>query len=241
MLHPIRCKAQVLRRPLLQGALWTTTVVVRKVLGQDLLKMTASEDEESVQTLSADGADEALGEGVRKRGSNRGLDDPDALGAEHFIEAVGELRVPVTDEELDRSWTLGQDEIRLRVCWVTHAPTGLAVTPERWTRRVSISMKNNTERRRKSIVSTVKKSHASIVVACARRNSAQVAPVRLGVGSMPCRRRIAQTLEQASRTLMVASSPWMRRYPQVGFSFASRTTRCTVPTGKADRPGRRCG
>ena len=44
-------------------------------------------------------------------------------------------------------------------------------------------------------MSTVKKSHASTAVACARRNSAQVGPARLGVGSTPCRRRIAHTPE----------------------------------------------
>ena len=75
--------------------------------------MTASEDEEPVQTLSADGAHESLGEGVRPRGSNRGLDDPDALGAEHLVEAGGELRVSVADEELGRSGTLGQDETQV--------------------------------------------------------------------------------------------------------------------------------
>ena len=62
------------------------TVVVGEVLDQDLLKMAATEDEEPVQALPADGADEALGEGVRPRGLNRRLDDPDALGAEHVVE-----------------------------------------------------------------------------------------------------------------------------------------------------------
>jgi hypothetical protein len=31
---------------------------------------------------------------------------------------------------------------RLRACWVTQALSGLAVTPPRWTCRVSSSMKN---------------------------------------------------------------------------------------------------
>jgi hypothetical protein len=49
-------------------------------------------------------------------------------------------------------------------------------------------------------VSTVKKSQANSVVACARRNFAQVGPDVRGVGSMPCRCRIIHTLEGASRT-----------------------------------------
>ena len=78
------------------------TVVVRQVLDQDLLEMTTSEDDEPVQTLSADRADETLGEGVRP-GRSTGLDDPDTLGAKYLVEAGGELRISVTDDELDCS------------------------------------------------------------------------------------------------------------------------------------------
>ena len=51
---------------------------------------------------------------------------------------------------------------RLRACWVTQAPFGWAVTPARWTRRVSSSMKHSTCSRRSEMVSSVKKSHATI-------------------------------------------------------------------------------
>jgi hypothetical protein len=37
---------------------------------------------------------------------------------------------------------------KLRACWATQAPLGLAVTPAKWTRRVSSSMKNSTYSRR---------------------------------------------------------------------------------------------
>jgi hypothetical protein len=88
-------------------------------------------------------------------------------------------------------------------------------------------------------VPTVKKSQASVAVACARRNSGQVGPELLGAGPVPCRRKMAHTLEGASRTPMVASSPWIRRYPHVGFSLVRRRTTETVPVGSAGRPGRR--
>ncbi len=77
-----------------------------------------------------------------------------------------------------------------------------------------------------------------IDIAWALRNSAQVGPQRRCEGSMPCGRRIAQALDGASRTPMAASSPWIRRYPQVGFSFARRSTNWTVPPaspGRSDR------
>ena len=56
-------------------------------------------DEGPVETLVADGPDEAFGERVRSRGTNRCPDHPDALGAEDVIERPRELGVPVSDEE----------------------------------------------------------------------------------------------------------------------------------------------
>src|ERR1039458_8274493 len=47
-------------------------------------------------------ANKALRDRIRSRGSYRSLHYPDAVGAEHVVEADGELRVPVADEELDR-------------------------------------------------------------------------------------------------------------------------------------------
>jgi hypothetical protein len=78
----------------------TVLVVVREVLGQDLLEMAPTEDEEPIEALSADGPDEALRERVCSRRSNRRLDGPDTLCAEDFVEAGCELCVSVSDEEL---------------------------------------------------------------------------------------------------------------------------------------------
>jgi hypothetical protein len=72
-------------------------------------------------------------------------------------------------------------------------------------------MKTSTYRRRRSTVSTVRKSHATIPDACARRNERQLSDPRLGAGSMPARLRIAHTVLAASRISSRASSPWIRR------------------------------
>ena len=88
-------------------------IVVSEVLDEHLLEVTTPEDEEPVETLSADGAHKALGEGVRPRGSDRGLDDLDALGPEHLVGAGRELRVSVPDEEPGCSGSFGQDEARI--------------------------------------------------------------------------------------------------------------------------------
>lgn len=54
---------------------------------------------------------------------------------------------------------------RLRACWATQAPSGLAVTPRTWTNRVPTSTTKKTYKRRGSTVSTEKKSHASVPAA----------------------------------------------------------------------------
>jgi len=84
----------------------------------------------------------------------------------------------------------------------------------------------------------VKKSQASIEEAWLLRNWPQVEPIRLGDGSTPWRRKIAQTLDGASSMPMVASSPWIRRYPQVGFSLARRRTILWVPKMSSTRLAR---
>jgi hypothetical protein len=93
-------------------------VVVREVLGEDMLETTPTEDENSVEALPADAAHEPLGDRVRSRGPDRRPDDPDALGAEHVVEAGGELRVPIAENLTSRERS-ARCKLRLRACWVT--------------------------------------------------------------------------------------------------------------------------
>ena len=97
-------------------------VVVREVLGEDMLEIAPTEDENSVEALPADAAHEPLGDRVRSRGPDRRPDDPDALGAEHVVEAGGELRVSIADEELDYSGALG--EVQAQVAGLLGDPEG---------------------------------------------------------------------------------------------------------------------
>jgi len=61
------------------------------VLGEDGLKLTPGEDEHPVEAFPADGADEALGEGVRPRSSDRRADDPDPFDRQ-FVAIVPRSR-----------------------------------------------------------------------------------------------------------------------------------------------------
>ena len=47
-----------------QCPVWPVTVVVSDVLGQDSFELPVAEDHHLIEALTADGADEALGEGV---------------------------------------------------------------------------------------------------------------------------------------------------------------------------------
>src|ERR1035437_9509685 len=83
----------------LKAAVWPCLVVVADVLGEHLVEVSSGDDEEMVEALLADGADEALGVRVRTRRTHRRADALDADRGEDFVEAGGELGVAVADEE----------------------------------------------------------------------------------------------------------------------------------------------
>jgi hypothetical protein len=56
---------------------------------------------------------------------------------------------------------------------------------------------------------------------------------------MPAVRRISQTVDCATVTPSLVISPWIRRYPHSGFSFASRTIRRAMLGTVGGRPGLR--
>src|SRR5271167_4624330 len=84
-------------------------VVVIDVLGEDSFELTAVDYQYPVETLAADGADKALGEGVGPWGSDRCADDPDPLRAKDLVEVDGELGVSIPHQEPDGPRALGQN------------------------------------------------------------------------------------------------------------------------------------
>jgi hypothetical protein len=73
------CRAGREQRESAVGAL---AVVVGRVGVEHCLEVAAADDQQPVETLGADGADEALGVGVRLRCPDRCADDLDPLAAE---------------------------------------------------------------------------------------------------------------------------------------------------------------
>ena len=55
-------------------------------------------DDGAVEELAAQGADPAVGVGVRHRGPNRCLENLEAFGSENLVEGVGELAAAVAYE-----------------------------------------------------------------------------------------------------------------------------------------------
>jgi hypothetical protein len=86
------------RRLLIQRVVRAMIAVVSDVLGQSVIKMSSSEDQESIGALSANGSNESLNECVRSWRSNGCLDNPDAFGPEYLVETGGELRISVPDQ-----------------------------------------------------------------------------------------------------------------------------------------------
>jgi len=68
---------------------------------EDVLEVAAVEDQEPVETLGADGANEPLRDRVRLRRSHRRPDDPDAFAAEDLIEGTAVLAATIPDQEAD--------------------------------------------------------------------------------------------------------------------------------------------
>jgi hypothetical protein len=65
---------------------------------------------------------------------------------------------------------------------------------------VSSSIKNSTYNRCTQMVSTVKKSQATIPAACRRRNVCQVVVARRGAGFSPWRRSVVRIAVDETRT-----------------------------------------
>jgi hypothetical protein len=64
---------------------------------EDALEVASVHDQQPVETLGADGPDEALGDRVRLRRSHRRPDNLDALAPEDRVEVACELAVAVAD------------------------------------------------------------------------------------------------------------------------------------------------
>jgi hypothetical protein len=104
------------------------------------LEVAPVENEEPIETLGADGADEALCDRIRLGRPDRCPDDLDAFAVKDGVEVTRELGIAIADQEANWVARSGKVQTSWRACWLTQAPSGLGVQPARWTRRLPSSM-----------------------------------------------------------------------------------------------------
>jgi hypothetical protein len=192
-----------------EPAVRALAVVVVDVDPHNVLEVAAADDQEPVETLIADGADEPFRVGVRLWCLRRRVDDLDSpLPSTRCSAAKVNLLSRSWIRKRIRSRTLVK--LRLRACWTTQLPDGLVVQPAKWTRLLPSSMKKRTYRRRRATVSTVKKSQASRLAAWRRRNAGQLTAPRRGAGSSPAAASRRRTVLGEIRKPSLSSSPAIR-------------------------------
>ena len=87
----------------IEGAMRPVRVVVVDKDSEHALEVASVHDQEPVEALGADGADETLGDRIRLRGPHRRLDDLEGFACEHGVEIASELAVAVANQEAKRS------------------------------------------------------------------------------------------------------------------------------------------
>jgi hypothetical protein len=96
-----------LRRRESESAMRAMSVVVLDVHTEDALKLALAEDEDPVEALATDRADEPLGERIRLRRLEGRSDDLDPLAPEDLIERLAELAVAIVDQKTRRRGPVG--------------------------------------------------------------------------------------------------------------------------------------
>src|SRR5713226_9015784 len=120
------------------------TVVVVDVDAEHLLELSPADDQDPVEAVAADGADQ--------RSANAF-----ACGARNGVRMISTPSLRKTSSKarlnlLSRSWIRNRadvarsesDQASCRACWVVQRPSGFAVQPAKCTRRVPSSRKKST-------------------------------------------------------------------------------------------------
>ena len=76
-------------------------VIVVHENGGNSFEMSLVQDEQLIETLGTNSAHESLCHTIRLRGAKRGANDLDARASKHLVKTVGELLVPVANQEAE--------------------------------------------------------------------------------------------------------------------------------------------
>jgi hypothetical protein len=178
--------------------------------GQCTLEMPRVRDQYPIQTFGSNGPNEPFRDPICLRGLNRCANDSAALCLKHIIEAASELPIVIPNQETNGLRALSERPGDLSRLLRNPLAVRMRRAPAKCTRRLPISMKNNTYNRCSHTVSTVKKSTASMLFAWAPKNSRHDGPRRSPAGPRCFARRIFLTVVPDTATPMPFSSPTMR-------------------------------
>jgi hypothetical protein len=130
--------------------------------------------------------------------------------AEYVVEGAGELRIPIANKEIHPASSFLED--KQQVAGLLGDPSRIRVgghPGEVDSPSVQLD-EEQAHTARSQMVSTVKKSQATIPAACWRRNACQVVEARRGAGSSPWRRSVVRIAVAETCMPSCWSSPWMR-------------------------------
>jgi hypothetical protein len=184
-------------------------VVVAAVDAKHVLEMAAAEDEDPVEAVGTNCAHPTLGEGVCVRRLDRRADHFDAFRSKDLVEGAAELAVAIMDEEPERLLVL---ELHGEVARLLGDPASI------WVRTagdvLDPSRRNRDEEEDidpcRKTVSTVRKSQASMLAACARKKARHDECVRCGAGWKPASSSTLRTDVAETETPSPLSSPTIR-------------------------------
>jgi hypothetical protein len=86
---------------LAEGTVGPGCIVVEQVFGQHLPQVVLIDDQQPVEELAAQGADDPFADGVRSGRLRLAGENPDAFRGEHGVEGAGALACTIPDQELD--------------------------------------------------------------------------------------------------------------------------------------------
>jgi len=170
------------------------------------------------------------------------------VDAEHAFEVTA-----VEDQQpVETLGTYGPDEaLRDRVClrrshWCPHDPGALAT--EDFVEGAAVLAVAVADQEPEALLGEVEAEVARLLgdpvtarilrAAGTRRNSRQLGPLRRGAGSSFAWASSRRMLVGDARKPSLASSPQIRRWPQLGFSRASRNTNARTSADSGGRPRR---
>jgi hypothetical protein len=170
----------------------------------------AAADQEPVEAVSADGADEAFGERLCPGRAKGGTDDLDALASEDLVEGAAELAFTVVDQEASRCRALGERPRKLSGLLGCPAAVGVrGAACEVHAPAAELKEEEDIEAPEPERLDG-KKSQAIIELACAHKESRQLTYARALAWHTPACRRIFATVVAETRMPIPASSPTIR-------------------------------